>query len=193
MRKYLVGFIAGLLFMAALPVYGAVTSMIGKKVSNEITVTLNNGDVGKAIVVDGRSYLPVRDLSNALKLKLNVTKEEISLVSQLIITPDNTDQVSVINEKINSLTLQKNIAVKKRDQINDGFPGLEKQFEGAKQMLDSTTDTTTFRYNQILESVEQLKKMIADTEQELVDLEAQIIDYDRQIEELESQLEELNK
>lgn len=66
MRKYIVGFIVGLLFASAFPVYGAVTSTVGKKVEVEYPVIVDGKQLDKkAVAIDGVSYTPNSLLGSA--------------------------------------------------------------------------------------------------------------------------------
>lgn len=67
MRKYVVGFIAGLLLASAFPAYGAVSSLVGKKIANEYEVFVDGKKLDKkALAVDGTSYAPLRVIADAI-------------------------------------------------------------------------------------------------------------------------------
>lgn len=67
MRKYFVGAVVGFLLASAIPAYGAVSSLVGKKIQNEYTVYVDGIALEtKAIAIDGTSYAPNRALADAL-------------------------------------------------------------------------------------------------------------------------------
>lgn len=69
MRKYIIGFIVGLLAASALPVYGAVDSLIGKQVQAENAVIVNGKELDvKAVNINGTTYSPNRAIAEALNL-----------------------------------------------------------------------------------------------------------------------------
>ena len=78
MRKYLIGFIAGLLIASAFPVYGAVTSMIGKQVQTENSVVVNGVELEvKAVNIDGTTYTPNRALAEALGAEIGFEDKKV--------------------------------------------------------------------------------------------------------------------
>ncbi len=52
MKKYVVGFIAGAVFMLSAQAFGATSGFIGKKVDGQVTVKTTSGEViGQAVVI----------------------------------------------------------------------------------------------------------------------------------------------
>lgn len=189
MRKYITGFLVGVLLASAVPAYGAVTSAIGKKVGSEIVVKLDDKEVGKAIVVDGRSYLPVRATADALDLGLEVTKEAINLVSTepIMIKNDNFDKMQLLQGSIEIVKGRKDAAIKSRDQLKEWLAKPFRQLDNAKASLESYTDKTVPQYQLQFEAMQALQKIQTDTEAEVAELGLMIADYDRQIADLEAQ------
>lgn len=83
MRKYVVGFIIGAVFASAFPAYGAVSSMIGKKVQAENTVIVNGKvlDV-KSVNIGGTTYAPNRAIANALGLDIKFENGQVTFESK---------------------------------------------------------------------------------------------------------------
>ena len=78
MRKYLVGFIAGLLLASAFPAYGSVTSMIGKQVQAENSIIVNGLELDvKAVNIDGTTYTPNRALAEALGAEIGFEDKKV--------------------------------------------------------------------------------------------------------------------
>ncbi|MBW7475956.1 hypothetical protein K0T92_14515 [Paenibacillus oenotherae] len=195
MRKYIVGFLVGLLAASAMPAYGAVQSLIGKKVGGELSISYNGEQIGKGIIVDGRSYLPVRDTANALGLNLNVGKEGV----QLSVPVDPLDQIASKNEEINGLKSQiiilnnkRDVAVRERDQLKNALSQPNKVLETARIYLDSLGADDPRRVK-ATSSVDQLEKQEVEDKQRLADLESEIVEYDNQIAALEAEITELQK
>lgn len=67
MKKFIVGFLLGLLLSFSFSVYAEVQSLIGRTVQGMFPVKVNGVKLEKqAIVIDGTSYLPVRTLGESL-------------------------------------------------------------------------------------------------------------------------------
>jgi len=191
LRKYLLGFLVGILFASAVPAYGAVSSLVGKKVSSEITVKLDKKEIGTAIVVDGRSYLPVRSLSDAIGLKLNVTKEEVSLLTGPV---ENSE--SIIKELEIKKTGRANLVLF-RDRVVDEYDNLkliidkpDNQLAEAKAYLLTMGDEHPMRQVQ-LGVIETLEQGIKDREKRLVELQTEIDKFNQQITERDVEIAEL--
>jgi len=90
MRKYLIGFIAGLLVASALPTYAAVSTMIGKTVQAENAVVVNGKELEvKAVNIEGTTFTPNRALAEALGLDIKfengtviIEQSEVSNVNE---------------------------------------------------------------------------------------------------------------
>jgi len=71
MKKYLIGFMAGIIATAAGTAYAddVVESIIGKKIEGQFPVKVAGKSLAtQAAVVDGTSYLPVRAIGEALNM-----------------------------------------------------------------------------------------------------------------------------
>lgn len=91
MKKYVVGFLAGLLVASAFPAYGAVSSMIGKKVQVEYPITLDGESLDvKALAIDGTSYTPNRALADALGLEIKFENKTVIINKKEIPTGGET-------------------------------------------------------------------------------------------------------
>lgn len=100
MKKYLIGAIAGFLLSFSFTVYGEeIASLVGKEIQAEFPVKVD-GELlkNKAIVVDGTSYLPIREFGEKLGYKVDFDPEEgVTLDKMTTQTPSQTkDQQSNI-------------------------------------------------------------------------------------------------
>jgi len=78
MRKYLIGAIAGFFLSFSFTVYGEeIASLVGREIQGEFPVRVD-GELlkNKAIVVDGTSYLPVREFGEKLGYEVDFDPEE---------------------------------------------------------------------------------------------------------------------
>lgn len=119
MKKVVAAFIAGALLMFSAQAFGTSSSLVGLKVSNTANVNLDGEQIGQAVVIEGKSYIPVRDAANGLNL--NITKASggvIDLESTNILTPEELAQKAKEDEdRVNNEIAKKNAANSKRQEI----------------------------------------------------------------------------
>src|SRR5690606_2664306 len=82
MRKYLIGFIAGVLVATAGVAAADTVSLVGKKIQSEAEVTLDGEEIGTAIITDGTSFAPIRIVAEATGLKVGYEKGNVKLETQ---------------------------------------------------------------------------------------------------------------
>ena len=84
MRKYLIGFIAGLICAIAFPAAAAeVTSLVGKTIDAEYPVIVNGKELPvKATSIEGVSSTPNRALADALNLDISFTNNTVIIESK---------------------------------------------------------------------------------------------------------------
>ena len=71
MKKFIAGVVVGAIIASALPAYGAVTTLVGKKVAGESIVELNGETVGTAIIASrGHAGAPVGLCFSGVELQL---------------------------------------------------------------------------------------------------------------------------
>lgn len=80
MKKIVAGFVAGVLFAIGATSFADGVSLVGKKIQSEVTVTAKGEQLpDKAIVVDGKSYAPVRAVAQAAGMEVEFGKGGIVL------------------------------------------------------------------------------------------------------------------
>lgn len=80
MKKVAAGFLAGAMLMIGTQAMGASNSMVGRKVQAEYTVNVYGKKlVDSAIIIDGKSYAPVRAIGELAGYKVTVSGKNISL------------------------------------------------------------------------------------------------------------------
>ncbi|MCY9662344.1 hypothetical protein P5G65_11955 [Paenibacillus chondroitinus] len=67
MRKYIIGAIFGILLGTSISAHAEVASIVGKVIEGDFTVIINGRTLNnKAIVIEGTSYLPVREIGDSI-------------------------------------------------------------------------------------------------------------------------------
>lgn len=80
MKKIAAGFIAGAILMVGAQALGASASLVGKTIQAEYTVNVYGKKLAvPAIVIDGKSYAPVRAIGELAGYKVTVQGKIISL------------------------------------------------------------------------------------------------------------------
>ncbi|OKP99097.1 hypothetical protein [Paenibacillus sp. P46E] len=80
MKKLAAGFLAGAVLMISTQAIGASTSLVGKTIQAEYTVNVYGKKLAdKAIVIDGKSYAPVRAIGELAGYKVSLSGKTISL------------------------------------------------------------------------------------------------------------------
>lgn len=176
MKKIVAGFLAGALFTIGAGAFAdEIQSLVGKKIQGETAVLVNGKSIDKAIVVEGKSYAPVRSIGEAAGMKVQYGNEGIVLSDESTkeIKPDpvTTEPITETKEpkKINKetpLTL---------DQLNNAIKENQSQIEilnasikNQQVLIDSGKDIEINK--QLLESYENNK---ADREKNIEKFEKQ--------------------
>ncbi|BFH70590.1 hypothetical protein J27TS7_58970 [Paenibacillus dendritiformis] len=166
MKKFILGIIVGALLAFSPQVYSAASSLVGKKIDGQIEVKLDGKQVGSAVVVEGTSYLPVRNIANELGLKIKVDKKEVTI----------TSEEKSAEEEIAKLKKER---VKVSDQLERDKANVESSLhdvEKTKERYEKTlAETNDSRYVDPVKSAyessnkghENLLKRIEDNEKEL--------------------------
>jgi len=82
MRKYLIGFLAGILVATAGVAAADTISLVGKKIQSEAIVTLDGEEIGKAIITDGTSFAPLRIVAEAVGVGVEWEKGVVKMETQ---------------------------------------------------------------------------------------------------------------
>jgi hypothetical protein len=96
MRKLLISLCAGVLLLGGTIVAADTISMVGKRVQAEATVTVNGEIISSAIIIDGKSYAPVRDIIEAVGAGVTYTKGEVRV----------TDETRILTTRLRSVEAQ---------------------------------------------------------------------------------------
>lgn len=80
MKKYVASFLAGAVFVLSASAFADdIKSLVGKKIQGEAVVELNGQALDTAIIVDGKSYAPVRAIGEAAGYDVSMQNKKIIL------------------------------------------------------------------------------------------------------------------
>lgn len=171
----IIGLVAGALVSTSASALAAqVQSLVGKKVAGEYVVKVDGKKLSdKAIVVDGKSHLPVRSITDALGAKIDVVEKGEIVIS-------SSDGVAPSTERPTS------------EYAGWSKQNLENTLDSLKNNLLKTNEQERAR---VLEQIEQGKKdgvddYVAEKEAQLKEYDARIEKYKTEIAEIEALLAE---
>jgi len=106
MKKVISGIVIGALLFGAIPAIAATTSMIGKKVSQEVVIIRDGVKSTKpAIIIDGVTYAPVREVAESVGYSVAYKEGVVTLTSEAAppliadTTSENSDLGTLLNER----------------------------------------------------------------------------------------------
>lgn len=181
MKKFIAGVVVGALLMISPQVYSAASSMIGKKVDGELVVKVDGKQIGNAAVVEGKSYLPVRDVANEMGLKIKVTKQEVTLTTNN--EQSGTNHETETETEIQRLKTEREETSKKLEQYKGHLEHVRDRYQKAKKAHEDMTartsdplyvETTKVDYESAKSGYESLLKSIEDCEGELERIDARL-------------------
>ncbi|MDQ0062390.1 hypothetical protein [Paenibacillus harenae] len=184
MKKVVIAFVAGALLMVSGQALAESISQVGKKVGGEAIVELNDTQLSNAIIVDGKSYAPVRDIAESFgaDVEFEGATKESKAVIKLITTTDGSEmpaahKLVILNEQRGKVAEE----ITRRESANTNLLNdnaiIEKDIEGITQEWAKDIQRAKITSNNAI---------IAENEVLLVDLKAQLAEIDKQIAELES-------
>lgn len=143
MKKFVAGFLVGALLLVGTSTFADSVSLIGRKVEGTFTVKKDGIKVMDAVIINGKSYAPVRSIAEASGLSVQVEGKTIIMNSETpVLPPDRTPitndttanelLIKIENKKINIAELEKQVQI---------YEGLAKELENngnlGKKMLES--------------------------------------------------------
>ncbi|WP_157261211.1 hypothetical protein [Paenibacillus wynnii] len=165
MKKYIVGFLVGAIFTVSATAFADdIKSLVGKAIQGEAPVIVDGRQLDTAIIVDGKSYAPVRSIGEAAGYSVSVDGKKIILKSEV------KDTMKTTSENMN-----------KPRNLEDANWAIDKaksdieRYKEAIQLYElnvsaSKTEEAKANNQQMLDSY---KKQLAEAEQKLIDLEKQ--------------------
>ncbi|WP_379161392.1 hypothetical protein [Paenibacillus sp. sgz5001063] len=185
MKKSIIALLAACVLITGTSAFAATSSLVGKKVAKEVVIEKDGvKSAKKAIIIEGVTYAPVRDIAEGTGYSVSYKGDVIVLESSQIVSEEPTTiskdqvnaQISTLNEKIS--WYKYNIESR---EINELKPDLERL--EAQKAKGGTDD----RDKQVIQTLE---KKIKDSEDYIAAQQALITAAEAQITELQSQLGE---
>jgi len=185
MRKYLIGFIAGVLVATASVAAADTISLVGKKVQSEAIVTLDGEAIGTALIIDGTSYPPLRVVAEAVGVGVGYEKGVVKLQTQ------NEKPMSLsywegrLEDLNGSLEIAKKLVETAEGRVEKGKLAIEKWQNTLDSLPADASDVTKNEYTTRITNgqIEQLeleadlqarKDRVAEIEQEIIYVKVQI-------------------
>ncbi|CAM3887325.1 hypothetical protein COLU111180_12655 [Cohnella lubricantis] len=173
----LLGVLLGVAITASAGAYAASSGLIGSKVAGMKEVKLNGKSVGQAAIINNSSYLPVRAISEAMRLNIDLSGGVIGLNSS---TPDFVQDPTIEEARLNDLQTKREIILR---QINSPIFVSD---------LDTWRKAVPYYQNELLTAADfqkaDLEAKLADAQKNLQDFEAKLADLQAQLAEIDAQI-----
>lgn len=172
MKKYIIGAFIGAFLMVSGQVMAEELSKIGKVVQGEAVVVKGKTELSNAIIVDGKSYAPVRDIVESFGSTTTYTKGVIRI-------EENQTDIGPA-DKIELLESKKRIIGREIERIEKGNLVLENETipffieRGKTSKTGEIPPDTQAR-------IDELKESLAESIAKLTDLKAQVAAIDAEI------------
>ncbi|MNM10423.1 hypothetical protein D3C81_205480 [compost metagenome] len=185
MKKYVAGFIAGIVFMVSASAFADTFSLIGKKVTGEYKIVVNDKAlVENGAVINSRANVPARALSEALGATVSVDNLSKTIFITSNESVDIKEEAVVPNDsnapKATEITKPTRPASAVESEIKTVEIRLLADKDGLitlKDKIDNNPSATNIE--QIKESYENLKNIIAENEAKLVELRAELAELEK--------------
>lgn len=188
MRKYIIGFIAGILVATAGVAAADTVSMIGKKIQSEAVVTLDGEEIGTALIVNGTSYPPLRVIAESVGVGVGWENGVVKLETQRKQHSLAYWEQTLVDLN-GSLESALRLVANTENKIETGKQGLEKWENILNGLADDASETIRSEYE---ERIEEGRKGLKELENELAERKARADTIKAQIAEAETEVEKLN-
>ncbi|MEC0139740.1 hypothetical protein P4H94_23080 [Paenibacillus macerans] len=175
MKKVVAGFVAGVLFAIGATSFADGVSLVGKKIQSEVAVTAKGEQLpDKAIVVDGKSYAPVRAVAEAAGMQVSYGKGGIVLTE--------TAQEPTVNQVTNPVDESK----KEKETTSNNLK---------KERLLRDIEEATERKEQFQKAIDQINESLTRSSSQMKTEDAQRLIEDNQImiEKIDKEIENSKK
>lgn len=148
MKKYFVGFLAGAIFTLSTSVFADdIKSIIGQTVQGTAVVSLDEKEIGSAVIINGISYAPVRTVSEASGLIVDYSKGVVKMktkskkysVEDIQKEIDNYTKLITSTEEaianVKKTTEAGNLSEEELSYLNDGIKKREKTVASYKEKV----------------------------------------------------------
>lgn len=187
MRKYLIGFLVGALVATAGVAAADTVSLVGKKIQGEAIVTLDGEQIDTAIIVDGKSYAPVRSVAEATGLKAGYEKGNVKLETQTnqYPLPYWESRLTSLNEYLEST---KSLVANTESKIQTSTGIIEKWEDKLNNLPNDASETLR---QEIVTTLDDLRKSHAEHQTELAERQARVAEIEAEIAEAKAEIAKL--
>ncbi|MBD2846444.1 hypothetical protein IDH44_14680 [Paenibacillus sp. IB182496] len=183
MKQFILGLVLGAILFTAFSVSAEeIKSLVGKKIQGEVRVEFQNQYLmNDGIVINGVSYLPIRELSEILNFSITyrnktvtINKAEGDVMEEPGFNSASSDMVDlVIDSKRRELNALKSELQSKEYLIQQSIKDSDLILQMHEGPIEIQHFKDTQRYFEEMAEIEQLETEIATLEQEIKDLEEQ--------------------
>lgn len=204
MKKIVAAFVAGALFMFSAQTFGTSSNFVGLKITNTAEVNLDAKSIGEAIVVEGKSFIPLRSAADELDLKITrASRGVINLESANTLTPEELAQKAKEDEeRVNNEIAKKNAANSKRQEIESVKTNINSNQQRIADYETAIKYVTEVGFNAdgviVYTAPNSLpvmynKDTLAFAESEIIRFKAENVSLQAKVTQLEAELAELEK
>lgn len=164
MKKYVAVFLAGAVFVLSASAFADdIKSLVGKKIQGEAVVELNGQALDTAIIVDGKSYAPVRVIGEAAGYDVSMQNKKIILDEKSSATVTAPGKGQSVEEQVGKL----------KQRISDTKQRITETELLLKGMIEETEKPGYVDRGEKV-FIDNYKKTYAEQQSLLVDLESQL-------------------
>lgn len=174
MKKIVIAFVAGALLMASGQVVADSVSKIGKKIDGEAKVILNGKQLSNAVISEGKSYAPVRDIAEALGASASYTKGVITIQPNFV---DDAENSRI--EKLASLNKNKSLLVEEKERLGKANQLMKESSKEAEIEMEKFAQEwvkASFKH-----TIETNNAGIATNEKRIADIDVEVAAIDAEI------------
>lgn len=179
MKKYIIGTIFGFILATAASVNAeGVNRLIDQVVQGVFPVTVEGNPIGDAVVIDNKTYLPVREFGEAVGYTVSFTESREVVLTKNADTTIPVDPVVVPQPTVSPKTIAEQIV-----ELNNKIEEVKSSIETGKMLIkvneDSLKDPNIPK--------EEVQKIIGMYKDGVTENEKRIADYQAKITALQAQ------
>lgn len=181
MKKLVIGIFIGALLMFSGQAFADTISRVGKKVGAEATVFLNGTQLSDAVIVDGKSFAPVRDIADAFGADVEfepATKEKKAVITLNGDIQAHPPDLQLIIYKQEKEQLESELASNKKVVEN-----AEVELKKAQSKLESAMEWEKPLYIRDIDSYTAIKE---ESEARITEINERLNEINAEISKLES-------
>lgn len=173
MKKYIIGTIFGFVLATAVSANAeGVNRLIDQVVQGVFPVTVEGTSIGEAVVIDNKTYLPVREFGEAVGYTVSFTEAREVVLTKNIDTTVPVDPVVVPQPTIPTKTVAEQI-----EELKNKIADMKEHITSRKQILQANENSLSdpkIPKEEVQKIIDGIKAGITDSEKLIADYEAQI-------------------